>query len=1137
MKRSIIYALTAFLIVPVTVYAQQGDNRTTTTKIADLLALQPAETTERFHDAMQQLERFSAAEISALLQQLTPPGTDGNTGAVYAANSYSYHVLSPGKTLQRAAFIEGALDALEVVTDKDVKGFIIQLLQNAGDNSAINTLSAYLYDTYLSEKAARALARIGSDEAGSALLKALPEATGIAEINIINALGFIGYQPAEAAILQKANTTDQNLRRVVIYALSEIGGTASAAVLEQAASASGYAYDPTGATGAYVHYIGRLAENGHVAAARKGAARLFNAASTANQTQTRIAALDALTAINEERQVKALVKAAKDGNGVYRNAALMLLTPYIDGRVSSRLTRGLAKADSRVQVDILHYLGSCNQVSALPEVKKALNADDAAVRLAAVEAYNKLAGDAAAQVLLDRLAASDEDTQEAIKTLLLTSENKELPVLVTHTLAEAKDPKIQVLLLDVLAQREAAESMPVILSLIQGNASAETKTAAYHALPRVARPTDLDKLLELLLSGGNEHNKKVQEALVSSVTRSADKGAYTQRIIDRLNAADGSQKSRFFPVLSGIGGDTALAVVSGFTEHRSDSALYGAAVSALANWTDAAALPRLVELSREKTLGANRLDQVIKGLVQKIGMANVPAEQKVLHLRDAFEVSRTVDQKRAILKALEAYKTYNALMFAGRFLDDEQLKSTAANTVMNIALEDKRFYGADVTALLNKVIGLLSGSESSYLREAIQKHLNELPKGQGYVSLFNGQDLEGWKGLVANPIKRAAMDAKTLAAEQKKADEVMRQGWYVADGVLHFNGKGDNIATLKQYGDFELLVDWKLAKEGKDGDAGIYLRGTPQVQIWDTSRVNVGAQVGSGGLYNNKKHESKPLKVADNPLGEWNTFRIIMVGDRVTVYLNGELVTDSVVLENYWDRSLPIFPKEQIELQAHGTHVSYRDIYIRELPRKEVFKLSDKEKADGFEVLFDGTDLSAWTGNTTAYQISEEGTLAIYPTKGSGGNLYSKAEFADFIYRFEFRLTPGANNGIGIRTPMEGDAAYVGMEIQVLDDGADMYKSLAPYQYHGSVYGIIPAKRGYLKPVGEWNEEEIYIKGNHIRVTLNGTVIVDGDLAEATKNGTLDGKNHPGLARKSGHIAFLGHGSEVHFRNIRVKRL
>ena len=136
----------------------------------------------------------------------------------------------------------------------------------------------------------------------------------------------------------------------------------------------------------------------------------------------------------------------------------------------------------------------------------------------------------------------------------------------------------------------------------------------------------------------------------------------------------------------------------------------------------------------------------------------------------------------------------------------------------------------------------------------------------------------------------------------------MRKGWSVEDSMLIFNGKGDNLCTEKQYGDFEMYVDWMLDPAGPEADAGIYLRGTPQVQIWDTSRVNVGAQVGSGGLYNNQMNESKPTKVADNKLGEWNSFYIKMVGDRVTVVLNGEKVVDDVILENYWDRKLPDLP-------------------------------------------------------------------------------------------------------------------------------------------------------------------------------------------------------------------------------------
>src|SRR5690606_969681 len=372
--------------------------------------------------------------------------------------------------------------------------------------------------------------------------------------------------------------------------------------------------------------------------------------------------------------------------------------------------------------------------------------------------------------------------------------------------------------------------------------------------------------------------------------------------------------------------------------------------------------------------------------------------------------------------------------------------------------------------------------------------------------------------------------------KQAAADKKMHDNWKAINGELVFSGEGDNIATVKQYGDFEMLVDWQLNPNGKEPDVGVYLRGTPQVQIWDNARTNVGGEVGSGGLYNNQKDPSKPLKVADNPLGEWNTFKIRMVGEKVWVWLNGELVVDSVTLENFWDRKQPIFPVEQIELQAHGSKVWYRNIFVKELPRKQVFSLSDQEKKEGFEMLFDGTNLDKWT-SSPAYEINEEGFIRANPNAKFGRNMYTKEEYSDFVYRFEFKLTPGANNGIGIRAPLEGDAAYQGYEIQVLDNDAEVYKKLAPYQYHGSVYGIIPAKRGALKPVGEWNEEEIRIQGSKIKVTLNGEVIVDGDIQEAAKNGTMDKKNHPGLNRTSGHIGFLGHGSEVFYRNIRIKKL
>jgi hypothetical protein len=197
-----------------------------------------------------------------------------------------------------------------------------------------------------------------------------------------------------------------------------------------------------------------------------------------------------------------------------------------------------------------------------------------------------------------------------------------------------------------------------------------------------------------------------------------------------------------------------------------------------------------------------------------------------------------------------------------------------------------------------------------------------------FTALFNGKDLSGWKGLVGNPKTRTEMTPQELNQAQKKADESMRAHWKAVDGALVFDGKGKSLCTAKDYGDFELYVDWKIKAKG---DSGIYLRGSPQVQIWDPAQ----RPEGSGGLFNNKKHPSKPLKCADNPIGEWNTFRIKMIGEKVSVWLNGQLVVDDVVLENYWERDKPIYPTGQIELQNHGNTLYFKNVYIREIPRKQ----------------------------------------------------------------------------------------------------------------------------------------------------------------------------------------------------------
>src|SRR5579871_5001863 len=532
------------------------------------------------------------------------------------------------------------------------------------------------------------------------------------------------------------------------------------------------------------------------------------------------------------------------------------------------------------------------------------------------------------------------------------------------------------------------------------------------------------------------------------------------------------------------------------------------------------------------------IDQANNSLPKLPEKKNVPAkalngQQKLLLLEDEMAAAKNPVEKKNILSQVAHIPGFSSFMLVSKSLNDADVSGDAALALARLAIADGNIKGPVVRESLEKALPLIKGDDSAILVSKLQNVLRKMPYDYGFVSLFNGTDLSGWKALVGNPISRSKMSAAALDSAEKAANEKTKGDWIAKDGLLIFTGHGDNLATVKKYADMEMYVDWKITEQG---DAGIYLRGTPQVQIWDTSRRDVGAQVGSGGLYNNQKNESKPLVVADNKIGEWNRFHIIMKGEKVTVYLNGVLVTDNITLENYWDHNIPIFPKEQIELQAHGTYVAYRNIYLRELPTKEPYTLSDEEKKQGFTLLFDGTNIDQWTGNTTGYLV-KDGAVEVSPTDGSVGNLYTKDEFSNFVYRFEFQLTPGANNGIGIRAPLEGDAAYVGMEIQVLDNEAPMYKDLHVYQYHGSVYGVIPAKRGFLLPTGQWNKEEIIAKGNKIKVTLNGTVILDGDIKAASKNGTMDHKEHPGLLRTTGHLGFLGHGDIVRFRNMRVKKL
>ena len=408
---------------------------------------------------------------------------------------------------------------------------------------------------------------------------------------------------------------------------------------------------------------------------------------------------------------------------------------------------------------------------------------------------------------------------------------------------------------------------------------------------------------------------------------------------------------------------------------------------------------------------------------------------------------------------------------------------------------------------------------------------------EGFTALFNGKDLTGWHGMRhMDPRKLAAMSPEERAQFREKSLPDVQKHWRAENGELVNDGHGAYLTTDKDYGDIEFWIDYKTVPKA---DSGIYLRATPQIQIWDTTKEGgkwgIGADKGSGGLWNCSKNNpgKNPLVLADKPFGEWNSFRIRQLGARTSVWLNDKLVVDHAVMEGYFNRKLPLAPRGPIELQTHGGEIRWRNVCLREIPADEANKILREKDGDGFTPIFNGKDFTGWAGPVQNYEV-QDGALVCKPHKG--GTLYTKEEYGDFVVRFDVKLPPGGNNGLAIRYPGRGDTAYVGMcELQVLENTHPRWAKLNPMQFHGSAYGMAAAHRGYQRPVGEWNYQKVTVRGSTIQVELNGTIILDCDLAKVTK--TMGNRPHPGKDRTKGHFGFAGHSDPVAFRNIEVKRL
>ena len=1110
MKRLISFMI-LFTIISLTSCATTNSQQTLSQAVDEIIPLQdlldqlPAQNAVQQALIMKALIRHGSAGVVSLSGLLTAEDSTARAQAQYALTGLAHYVSYKERPAQRATFVAGVEQALEGTLPAQQKAFLITLLQYCGRDDQVPTLSQFLHDEKLCDPAATALVSIDVPAARTALLSALNGARGDCQVSIVKSLGELRVVPAAGQLMELAKDKNEQVRNAALYALANIGYVPAQDLL--LAAARGNASQVAN----YLLFIKQLANNGQTERSVQLCRNILTGKEGLNR-EARIAALTILVDATGEKALPEVLQAMQDRDVKVRTAAFRLAERFHATQKWLELYRNAA---APVQAQILELLGRQGAQEAVPVIRDVLQTDKACLRVAAIHAITGVLGDKAVPDLFNALqTCQDEEVLTAIQQRLST-----LPSSAIMPVAKQQFQRLpvqgKIMIIELFTARNEKEIVPLLRQSLKSK-DERLRLSALKGLNSLAEKDDLNLLLSYWRACSQQSEQRAaRNAIVSTFKKCTDKKWAFAQLQQTYDGLDPEKKRQMLSVFKNIGGRRAFQFVQA---QYKEAKLRDAAVRALASWPDDSAMDAVVEIAQNEKDQTLRII-AIRGALRMIRENKMGPQRAFFYCRQLMSAAERPQEKRQILAVLATIKTPQALRFAAKFLDDDALNYDAAFAAVKIAGFDEK--SAENLKPEQVALAFIEARADKTLAQKIAKNpifeddQNKPPKK--FVALFNGRDLTGWKGLVANPVKRAQMSAEELAAAQKKADESMRQHWQVIDGVLYFDGKGENLCTARDYGNFELYVDWKIERHG---DSGIYLRGTPQVQIWDPEDH----PEGSGGLYNNKKHPSKPLVRADRPVGQWNTFHIIMRGERVTVYLNDVLVVDNVVMENYWERDKPIYPRGAIELQSHHSPLYFRNIFIRELP---------DEEPPFSGPLFNGKDLTGWQviGNKPDSWKVENGILY---TEGKGGGwLSTTREFSDFKLELEFRVPPDGNSGVFLRAPHKGNPAYEGMEIQVLDDYAKKYAKLKPWQYTGSIYGLQAPSKRVTKKANEWQKMVIICKGPVVRVILNGEQIIDANLIHYMDQE----RTHPGIKRRKGYIGLQNHSSRIEYRNIRLTEL
>ncbi len=928
-------------------------------RVTGLLGRFPAYDAAERDSLSAEILKLGPGAVMEICGRVLAPGQGDDSAARFALNGLAAYVTREGQERFRVLYVGAVLDSLGRASSGEVQAFLISQLQLAGGRESVKPLARYLTDERLAEPATQALLATRRPEAAGLFLKALDAAPPAAKVTIVKALGEMRSREAVKKLLPLAESADDNLRQTALFALANIGDPRAGAVLDRARIAAPL-HERSQAPSLDLLFARRLIEGGKVADGLAICRGLLKYYSTPSESHIATNALELLVTALKDGALPDLLAAADSPDARFRAAALEMAASLPGTGATARWVEKAASSPSEVRATIVSMLGRRGDPAALPAVREALRDPDRAVRLAAIPAAVRLGGADVLPGIFPFFDSSDAGEVEAAKQAALGFEaGLVVPEAVRRM--DQTPPAGRAALIGILAEKGARDRVDLVFGQAASPEPA-VREAALDALAKLAGEGDISRLLDLLFAAAaSEETVRLQNAVAAAAGRNPDSERRADELVGLMMKAAPARRAAILKVLPRVGGSGALRAVVDGTRDK-DPQVQAAAIYALSQWPDLKAADELLRVV-STTTNEKYLLLALEGYVRLVNGSDHPQAKKLDMLRCALGLPKDDANRKPVLRGLVTLRGPEAFRLLSGYLANPTLRATAVQGLLDMASEqsseERWLSGEEAISVLRRIE---STSEDQGERDLAAKVVADRLKQGGFVPLFNGLDLDGWKGLVADPPARAKMAPDELKRAQAVADASMRSHWRVAGGILIFDGKGESLCTARDYVDFEMLVDWKIEK---GGDSGIYLRGSPQVQIWDA-----GANPeGSGGLYNNQKGARNPLERADRPVGEWNTFRIIMIGERVTVYLNDRMVVDNTVLENYWERDKPIYPIGQIELQAHGDPLWFKNIYIREIPARHGLARSDgRGEREGYVSLFNGRDLAGWTGDTKGYR-------------------------------------------------------------------------------------------------------------------------------------------------------------------------